>query len=185
MFFYNRAGKRKLENMDIKQIVKDNKKKIAPLWFQATIETYPEQTAKILGKDSNKFDNPVGSTTRETIDAVLDLVCTDFSPEQLETAIDPIVRIRAVQAFTAADAVSFVFSLKQIGEKFVAPSGIREFDRMVDQVALAAFNRYSKCKEDIFLLKATESKRRIHRAFERAGLVAELTEEDLLGSRKS
>jgi len=42
-----------------------------------------------------------------------------------------------------------------------------------------------KCKEEIFLLKATESKRRIHRAFERAGLVAELSEQDLVGSHKS
>jgi len=56
---------------------------------------------------------------------------------------------------------------------------------MVDQVLLAGFNRLMKCREDIFLLKATESKRRIHAAFERAGLVQELKEEDLLGSKKS
>jgi hypothetical protein len=59
------------------------------------------------------------------------------------------------------------------------------FDRLVDDIALAAFNRLMKCKEEIFLLKAVESKRRIHRAFERAGLVAELTEAELLGSDKS
>jgi hypothetical protein len=55
-----------------------------------------------------------------------------------------------------------------------------EFNKLVDKVALAAFNKYMKCREEIFLLKAVESKRRIHRAFERAGLVAELKEEDLL-----
>jgi hypothetical protein len=42
-----------------------------------------------------------------------------------------------------------------------------------------------KCRENIFLLKATESKRRIHRAFERAGLVTEIKEETLLDSDKS
>ncbi|THB75122.1 MAG: hypothetical protein D3926_20710 [Desulfobacteraceae bacterium] len=171
--------------MDLKQIVKKNKKKIVDQWFKATIETYPANTAKILGKDSNKFDNPVGSTTRETIEDVVDLLCREFTAESLETTIDPIVRIRAVQAFTAAEAVSFVFALKRIGEELFDADRIREFDRLVDSIALAAFNRYSKCKEEIYLLKATESKRRIHRAFERAGLVAELNEEDLLGSKKS
>jgi hypothetical protein len=42
-----------------------------------------------------------------------------------------------------------------------------------------------KCRESIFLLKATEAKRRIHSAFERAGLVTELTEDELVGSSKS
>jgi hypothetical protein len=55
---------------------------------------------------------------------------------------------------------------------------------MVDHIALAGFDKFMRCKEEIFLLKSTESKRRIHRAFERAGLVAELSEEDLLGSKK-
>ncbi len=151
-------------------------------WFQATINTYPDQTARILGKKSNKFDNPVGATTFESLDAVLDLMLRNFTAEELEKALDPVIRIRAVQAFSAADAVSFVFALKSIGEKIIDAGVIREFDRLVDQVTLAAFNRYMKCKEDIFLLKALESKRRIHRAFERAGLVEELDETDLLGS---
>ena len=103
----------------------------------------------------------------------------------LEKALDPVIRIRAVQAFSASEAVSFVFALKEIGENIIDDSLIREFDKLVDKIALASFNKLMKCKEEIFLLKATESKRRIHRAFERAGLVAELTEEDLVGSKKS
>ena len=174
-----------LQNMTLKQTVAQHKKKMITQWFQATIDTYPAQSARILGKDSNKFDNPVGSATREAIDATIDLLSRDFTMEELETTLDPVIRIRAVQAFSAAEAVSFVFALKKIGESMVDDSLIREFDKMVDRIALAAFNRYSKCKEEIFLLKAMESKRRIHRAFERAGLVAELTEDDLLGSVKS
>jgi len=56
------------------------------------------------------------------------------------------------------------------------------FDRKVDQIALAAFNRFLKCRESIFLLKATEAKKRTYSAFERAGLVEELKDEDILGS---
>ncbi|MBT6340759.1 MAG: RsbRD N-terminal domain-containing protein [Desulfobacula sp.] len=171
--------------MDLKQILKKNKDLFVKKWFQATIDTYPLQTAKILGKDSNRFDNPVGAVTHETIEDVFNLILGKFNKETLEKALDPIIRIRAVQAFSASEAVSFVFALKDIGEDILDSSMIREFEKIVDQIALASFNKYMKCKEEIFLLKATESKRRIHRAFERAGLVAELTEEDLLSSKNS
>ncbi|WP_300464995.1 RsbRD N-terminal domain-containing protein [Desulfobacula sp.] len=171
--------------MKLKQAVKKNKELFIKKWFQATINTYPAQSAKFLGKDANRFDNPVGATTHETIEDVINLVLDDFNQETLEKALDPVIRIRAVQSFSASEAVSFVFALKKIGEDILDDSLIREFDTLVDQIALASFNKLMKCKEEIFLLKATESKRRIHSAFERAGLVAELKEEDLLGSKKS
>jgi hypothetical protein len=171
--------------MDLNQILEKNKATIIKQWFQATIDTYPDRTSKILGKDSNRFDNPIGAVTHETIEDVMALISGNFTQETLEQKLDPVIRIRAVQSFTPAEAVSFVFALKPIGEGLLDDSQVREFDRIVDRIALAAFNRFMKCKEEIFLLKATESKRRIHRAFERAGLVAELTEEDLLGSNKS
>ena len=171
--------------MILKQILEKKRDSFIKKWFQATINTYPAQTAKILGKDSNRFDNPIGAVTHETLEDVFRFLSKDIDPETLEKKLDPVIRIRAVQAFSAAEAVSFVFALKEIGEELLDDAVIREFDKLVDKIALAAFNRFMKCREDIFLLKATESKRRIHRAFERAGLVAELTEEDLLGSHKS
>lgn len=169
----------------MKKTIKKNHDQLLDSWFHATINTYPEESARILGKKSNRFDNPIGAFTRETLEDVLNLITEDFSREDLEKALDPVIRVRAVQAFDPANAVSFVFALKGIGESVIEKADIIKFYRLVDEMALAAFNRYMKCREDVFLLKATESKRRVHRAFERAGLVAELSEEDLLGSKKS
>lgn len=171
--------------MDLKQALEQNRESFVKKWFQATIDTYPAQTAKVLGKDSNRFDNPVGAVTHETVEDVFNQIIKDLDQKTLEKKLDPVIRIRAVQSFSASQAVSFVFALKKIGEELLDETFVREFDRLVDEIALAAFNKFMKCKEEIFLLKATESKRRIHRAFERAGLVAELTEEDLVGSNKS
>ena len=169
----------------MEQTIKKNLGQLLKSWFRATIDTYPPESARVLGKDANRFDNPVGAVTRESLEDVLNLITGKFNRDSLEKALDPVIRIRAVQAFEAADAVSFVFALKGIGEKFIDPADAKQFDRVVDEIALAAFNKLMKCKQEIFLLKATESKRRIHKAFERAGLVAELKEEDLLGSNKS
>ncbi len=170
------------------------RKKIIDKWFEAIINTYPKETARILAKSKNKFDNPVGVATMQCAEAVVDLLPGDTDFEKVESELDSVIRIRAVQSFKPSNAIGFVFSLKGIvrdvlGSSFFNESSDRKisesFDRKIDKMALAAFDRFMKCREDIFLLKATESKRRIHRAFERAGLVAELTEEELLGSSKS
>ncbi|ACN16244.1 conserved hypothetical protein [Desulforapulum autotrophicum HRM2] len=164
---------------DIKKSLQTNKKKILDQWFDATIKTYPSETARVLGRIKNKFDNPVGAATHESLEAVFEEILKEMDPTALEDAIDPIIRIRAVQNFTPASAVGFVFDLKEIAKKIMAPELHETFDRRVDTIALAAFNRYMRCREAIFLIKATEAKKRIHSAFERAGLVTELKEKEL------
>ena len=176
------------------QQLKNNRKKIIDRWFKAIINTYPEETSRILVKSKNKFDNPVGVATMQCTEAVVDLLPGETDFNKVETELDSVIRIRAVQSFKPSNAIGFVFALKGIvrdvlDSSFFDGSSDRKFsesfDRKIDQIALAAFDRFMKCREDIFLLKATESKRRIHRAFERAGLIPELTEEELLGSSKS
>ncbi|MCD4743260.1 MAG: RsbRD N-terminal domain-containing protein [Desulfobacteraceae bacterium] len=166
------------------------KKNILQEWFEATINTYPEETARILNKSKNKFDNPVGVATYESLESVIDILCQnmeqtenkDLDEELIEQALDSVIRIRAVQNFSASKAVGFVFELKDIVKKSAGNDITTLFDRKVDQIALAAFNRFLKCRESIFLLKATEAKKRTYSAFERAGLVEELKDEDILGS---
>ncbi|MBF0411605.1 MAG: RsbRD N-terminal domain-containing protein [Desulfamplus sp.] len=198
--------------MDITQQLEHNREEILKKWFEFTIKSYPEDTARFFRKAKNKFDNPVGSATLQSLENTLKLIISmtseldfqdyavnkiDANQNVIENALDPIIRIRAVQNFTASQAVAFVFELKTIVKSIVKELhdtndpldreefGYIAFDHTVDLVALAAFNRFMKCRENIFLLKATEAKRRIHSAFERAGLVTELTEEELLGSNKS
>ncbi len=172
--------------MDLSQELKKNQELIINKWFEATIRTYPEETAKILIKLKNRFDNPVGSATRQSLeDSFSHLIKDNLDANDLENSLDSVIRIRAVQNFTAYQAVSFVFELKNIVKDVIKGDLGDDFHFKIDQMALAAFNRFMKCRESIFLLKATEAKKRIHRSFERAGLVAELSEDELIGSNKS
>jgi len=210
--------------MYINQQLELKKEEILKKWFESTINSYPEDTAKFLKKSKNQFDNPVGSSTLQSLEntfrAILEMkISKNYKYSQdiveqnkIENALDPVIRIRAVQNFSASEAVAFVFELKNIvkstvgkfhdqdnskefGKSFNSQelnktsnsesSSYELFEHKVDLVALAAFNRFMKCRENIFLLKATEAKRRIHSAFERAGLVTELNENELVGSSKS
>ncbi|OQY01221.1 MAG: hypothetical protein B6I26_05025 [Desulfobacteraceae bacterium 4572_130] len=182
---------------DFIEKLRKNREKIINQWFQAAINTYPPETARILDKSKNKFDNPVGCVTKQSLEDVWDKLFhtlghenrknenieqKEINQEKIEEALDPVIRIRAVQSFSASKAVEFVFELKGIVKKIIGTSLNSSFEKKVDEISLAAFNRFMKCRENIFLLKATEAKRRVHKAFERAGLVKELTEEQLLSS---
>jgi hypothetical protein len=160
-----------MSTMDFQTALEKNRAKIVDLWFDATIRTYP--------------DNPVGSATHKSLEDTFSCIFEPMDSDALEAALDPVIRIRAVQSFTPAQAVGFVFELKSIVKTVMSTPQDDTFDRKVDQIGLAAFNRFMKCREEIFLLKANEAKRRIHSAFKRAGLVTELEENNLPGSNKS
>jgi len=176
--------------MNFKKTLKFKKKDILTKWFEITINTYPEETSKIFNRSKNKFDNPVGVATYECLESVIDMLYENMelpdnqplNDELIERALDSVIRIRAVQDFSASRAVGFVFELKDIIRQIARDNLTNSFDRKVDQIALAAFNRFLKCRENIFLLKALEAKKRTYSAFERSGLAEELKEEDLLGS---
>lgn len=175
---------------DFQAALEKNRAKIMDLWFDLTIRTYPEDTARMFASVKNRFDNPVGSLTWQSLNDTFTLLSDarnsgTLDTQALESSMDPVIRIRAIQSFTPSQAVGFVFDLKAIVRKVTGGSMDESFDRNIDLLGLSAFNRFMKCREEIFLLKANEAKRRIHRAFERAGLVSELEENGLPGSSKS
>jgi hypothetical protein len=151
-------------------------------WFEAVIATYPRETEKFLRSQKDPFNNPVGQATLQGLHALFDLVC-EKNPDmaKAEDAIDPIVRIRAIQDFTPSRATGFVFDLKGIIRDVIPTADtdhrtrvdLDVLDRRIDQLGLLAFDIYMKCREKIYELKANEMKNRTYKAFARAGLVKE------------
>jgi hypothetical protein len=105
--------------------------------------------------------------------------------EKLSSHLDRIIRIRAVQDFSPAQAISFIFFLKQvvrdelqsdIHENRISTSELVAFDAKVDELALLAFNIYMQCRERLFEVRLNEFKNRTHRLLQRANLLAEIPE---------
>ncbi len=130
-------------------------------WFQAVLATYPEETARFLAGGSDPFANPVGCTVREGLGRLYDGIAVERTPDELASAIDGIVRIRAVQEFAPSAAVGFVYSLKGILSEELAGAGLSAAESAplesgVDRLALAAFDVYMKCREKIFEIRVRE-----------------------------
>ena len=143
---------------------------ILDLWFEKTLEIYPEQTRSSISRSNERFRNPVGFTARESLAKLLDELAGEMDVVRVCNAVEEIVRLRAVQECTPTAAVSFVFQLRQIVRDQHAEAEFADLERRIDQLALLTFDRYVKCREDLALVRINEAKRALNLRQMRADL---------------
>ena len=150
-------------------------------WLDAVLETYPADSQRFLRKQKDPFANPVGTTLGRELENLYGEILKHTETEELNAALDRIIRIRAVQDFSPGQAVSFVLMLKRVVrselQREIAEGNLAEelhrFESRIDEISLRAFDLYMKCKEEIFEIRVNESRNRVARLLERAGLVCE------------
>lgn len=138
-------------------------------WLARTLQTYPEHTSRFLSQEKDPFRNPVGHTLRETLPALFDRLVEGADAATVTRLLDPIVRIRAIQDFSAGQAVAFIFLLKRVmrealgDETDKGPNGedLAVLEARIDEVALLGFDLFMKCREQIYEIKTNEAKRRL------------------------
>ena len=169
---------------DLVRIIEKKKTAIVKKWFDLTAQTYPPDTAEFLKSKTDPFANPVGGSMFSSLSALLDQLIHDMDPQIINSYLDPIIRIRAVQNFTPAQATAFILLLKKVLRANLAKElhwfrntdELFEFESKIDQLSLMAFDIYMQCREKIYRISANETRNRTFRAFERAGLISEKAE---------
>jgi len=149
-------------------LLEKNRKKIVKAWFQGVIGSYPPKTSEFLASQKDQFANPIGANLARDLDTIFTELLREESTEALPTAVDGIVRVRAIQDFSPAAAVRCFLMLKKIIRQKLGPqlrdhsllNELATFDDKVDQLMLVAFEAYVKCRETIWELKAKEAQQR-------------------------
>jgi RsbT co-antagonist protein rsbRD N-terminal domain len=163
--------------MELASLLEQNRETILGKWFALIAGTYPQMTSEFLVKQEDQFGNPVGHAIRESIGPIYDQVVSGMDTEELQHALDGIVRIRSVQEFTPSQAVAFVFQLKTVirgvtkgelrgGGKRVEVE-LAELEARIDRVALLAFDKYTECREKLHEVRNNEIKGRAERLLQR------------------
>ncbi len=180
--------------MDLKGFLKEKRPAVLKRWLDYVLETYPSQTAEMLRSVENRFTNPVGRIISDSLGAVYDELIRHMggagqAPEGgLGEFLENIIKVRAVQEFTASGALAFIFSLKKAAREEAEASGagcgedfyrqMTEFDTLVDRLALGAFDFYMQCREKIYEIKAAEVRNQTFRLLQQANLLVEKKEEE-------
>ena len=166
------------------KIIEQKKSAIVKKWFDMTAQTYAPDTAEFLKSKADPFANPVGGLTLKGLNVLLDELIHEMDPRTINSYLDPIIRIRAVQNFTPSQATAFILSLKKVLRETLAKElhnrqyteKLFELDSKIDQISLMAFAIYMQCREKIYQLSSNETRNRTFRAFARAGLISEAAE---------
>ncbi len=138
-------------------------------WIDHALAAYPADSAALFARDTDPFANPIGHGLRVGARKMVEALADGKTGADAEEHLYEIVRVRAVQQMPASQAVGFVFRLKDavrsaIGEAATSPelaSELRELDGRIDQLALAAFDAYTRCREQVSELRINEVKRSV------------------------
>jgi len=153
----------------IPEILRRRRVSIIGNWLQQTVQTYPEQISRFLQQEKDPFRNPVGHALKEGMPVLFEQLVGDMDQAKMTAPLHDIVRVRAVQDFTASEAVAFVFLLKPVLRREISESGgapapqdMAKVEDRIDRMALLAFDLFMQCREKIYEIKADEAKRRVY-----------------------
>jgi hypothetical protein len=161
--------------MKLKELLTEKKAAILQRWFDVILATYPADTSNFLKKLKDRFTNPVGHTIAEGIEDIFDSLFGDADRDKISQFLDDIIRVRAVQDFTASQAISFVFDLKRVileelerdGKGEVPYEELLALDEKIDTLALSSFDIFMKCREKLYDIKANELRNMTFRLLQR------------------
>jgi len=170
--------------MDLNNLLKQNKDAIVKKWLILIFETYPADTAKFMKRQKDPFANPVGNTLSVNLGPLFDELLNDMDYETITSYLYPILRVRAVQPIlSSSQSTGFIFLLKKVIKESLKKelsdknilNELLYFETKIDELTLIVFDVYLKCREKVYEIKANEERNRTFRAFERAGLLTEIS----------
>ncbi len=174
----------------IDRVIAEHRDEILERWIDGIVEGYPEETAKFLRSKSDRFANPVGAGIREGLAEVLDGIIRGVEPGELSSALDRVIRVRAVQEFAPSAAVSFVFDLKGLLREIVgdtnveADGSLESIDQRIELLGMCAFDVYMSCREQMWAIRAQEIRNQSVGIMERVAEWRERREENSENNRR-
>jgi len=173
-------------DIEFRNLLQTKSATILQRWLDAIMETYPTDTSGFLKDQKDRFRNPVGHTFTQGIDKIVEVLITGNGFAEELPFLDDIIKVRAIQDFTPAQALNFVFSLKRVVREELGKE-IRQrqlyddflkFESEIDELALYSFNIYVKCREQLYELRSDELKRMTFTLLKKANLMSDLPMEE-------
>jgi hypothetical protein len=167
--------------MRLSEHIREAKPTVVERWYDLLLESYPPETVTLWKSKQDKFTSPVGATFSKALRTLVDEVVAWRDASALTAPLEDIVRIRAVQEMAPGKALAFILGFKKLLRELFAEDITREdlvqelamYDARIDNLALLAFDVYTKNREKLFEMRVTEFKNAYHMVFRKAGIVCD------------
>jgi len=156
--------------MTLTDMLQTNKGEIVRRCFLRVAETYPDAIGSFLKKEADPFLNPVGPTITRALEALLAELIEGATVRGFKSALEGLVKIRAVQSPSPSDGLSLISFLKQAirdeVEAEVARGGATDrilpeylaLEERLDEAMLIACDLYVGCRKKIDEIRINEVK---------------------------
>jgi hypothetical protein len=142
----------------VRELLSARRPALVDQWVEQTLATYPAATARLMAAEVDPFRNPAGHALRENLAVLFDAAILSDDWDAAKRALGEIVRLRAVQDFSADQAVGFIAMLKPIVEQAFRP--VIDIDARIDQLTKLALGMHEECRGRIEEIRANELRRR-------------------------
>jgi len=137
-------------------------------WIKLILNGYQSEGARFFTENNDPFHNPVGTKTKSESELILSQILGEMDFSELGKSLDKIIKIRAIQEFSASEAVAFLFLLKNvIGEEIILDEykdvhiiDVLDVYARIDKIMLLAFDIYMNNRERISQIKINEIKKK-------------------------
>ena len=160
----------------ISEFIRNNLDDLTGNWLDAIVGTYSDEAAGFIKGKQDRIQNPMGYAIKEMVESVLGCLASGCDDRELESAMYPVIQMRAVQGFSPSEAVSFILLLRDsvsgLARKNEAfPEIMLEFDEAVIGLMSRAFDIYSGCREKLSEIKQEELKRNLYMLLRKSDMV--------------
>ncbi len=136
-------------------------------WLACTLRTYPRQTGRFLSNERDPFRNPVGQTLRVALSDLAGELFGSFDRTRVTASLGEVVRLRAVQEFTPAEAVEFVTLARHAARGLaeteplqLVPGVLDVLNARIDEMAVMAADLFEQCRVELGAIAARATRRR-------------------------
>lgn len=148
---------------------------ILDAWRGLVFARFAAPAATLLSKP-DPFGNPLGSRVQASTEALLEALALGRPAGDLAAAMDPLMRVQAIQGGPPSEAVAFVPLLDRAWRQVrggVPPGLEAGLKERLDGLMLIAFDVYMRCREDICEIRVRAAHRRVAALVDRLAVAGE------------
>ena len=131
-------------------------------WIELFIGSDLHRAGGLRAPKPDPFRNPVCYAIRKSLAQLWEQFLGEMNPEAVDQALDTILRIRAVQDISPSEAVAFITDLRPLIRQLSAECDRSLLETRIDQLALAASDKYQQCCEQVAAVRLHEVERLSH-----------------------